>query len=105
MTAQHNARPGGLGTGADDLVGAGSVLPIVATATHADPDHTPRCRVCRRPVTAATSIERGVGRDCYRRLVRSITSATGRQADVVGVGTNILGGGLLLVALQAGGAA
>lgn len=46
--AQHNARPGGHGTGADDLVGTGPVPPIV-------PPTTPRSGSAGRCVSSAST--------------------------------------------------
>ncbi len=73
MTA-NETRPGDNGAGSENLVGTGSVLPIVPPATDIHEGDAPRCLACHRPLTRPASVARGFGPRCHAR-VRNLTVA------------------------------
>lgn len=72
MSAHGTTPAAGIGEGRSDHVGARSDL-ILPPA----PD-VARCRCCRHPLTAPTSVARGIGPECWRRRVLdSLRAAAG----------------------------
>lgn len=67
-------------------VGGLTTAPSVAQPDHDDADDAPRCRICRRPLTAPASAARELGPHCAARLAASIARATGYRAAVAVVG-------------------
>lgn len=84
MSTQHNARPGGHGTGADDLVGTGPVAPIVPATTPDQPADTAAFREAFGIVVRGKSVRRHLyfnlpaAEPCVRRA-----RARGDQAEMV----------------------